>query len=207
MMSARYAPAVCLLLAIALVPTVIHSYVGARTSDGREARAIPLTLDGRAGNPTSRNAGWGQNHFESGDWFERSYPAGAGEVVLTVVRSYDLKRLYHHPELDIAYGTTFITHDVKRVGAAAVPVNVMWTVDKRTVAVSVMRYEDEFVEHPYRLQMRTAFELMVSARKPMTLFFATQTGVTPDADPSFLPATRVLLAAVDQFLAQRSAGR
>jgi hypothetical protein len=207
MMSARYAPALCLLLAIALVPTVIHSYVGARMSDGREVRAIPVTLDGRAGSPTPRNAGWGQSHFESGDWFERSYPAGAGEVVLTAVRSYDLKRLYHHPELDIAYGTAFITHDVKRVGAASVPVNVMWTVDKRTVAVSVLRYEDEFVEHPYRLQMRTAIELMVSPRKPMTLFFATQTNVTPDAEVSSLPVTRVLLAAVEQLLAQRGASR
>jgi hypothetical protein len=207
MISARYAPALCLLLAGALVPTVIHSYVGATTNDGREVRAIPLALDGTSGRPTSRNPGWGQIHFESGDWFERSYQVGASEVVLTVVRSYDLKRLYHHPELDIAYGTTFITHDVKRVGDRAVPVNVMWTVDGQTVAVSVLRYDDEFVEHPYRLQMRTAMELMVSARKPMTLFFAVQRGVSPGSDVASLPVTRLLLAAVDQLLAQRGASR
>lgn len=202
MISSRYVPAICLLLACALVPTVIHSYVGATVTDGREVRALPLTLGEFAGRPTSRNPGWGQSHFESGDWFERTYQDGSSSVVLTVVRSYDLKRLYHHPELDIAYGTSFVEHEVQRLRNGTVPINVMWTWDKGTVALSLLQYEGEFVADPYRVQMRTAAELMVSARRPMTLFFATQNGPQTGVDLASLPATRVLLAAVDQFLAQ-----
>jgi hypothetical protein len=84
---------------------------------------------------------------------------------------------------------------------------VLRTVDRRAIALSVLHYADGFVEHPYRLQLRTAAELMVSPRKPMTLFFAVQYGVGPDADIASLPASRVLLAAVDQFIAQRSERR
>ena len=207
MMSPRYAPALCLLLACALVPTVIHSYVGATSTDGRVVRAIPTELAAFNGTATPRNAGWGRSHFESDDWFERAYRNGAGEVILTVVRSYDTKRLYHHPELDIAYGTAFVSNDLRRLRGGAVPVTLLRTSDRRAVALSVLHYEDEFVEHPYRLQVRTAAELMVSPRKPMTLFFAVQYGVPPDADIESLPAARVLLAAVDQFIAQRGERR
>ena len=206
MMSARYASALCVALAFALVPTVMHSYIGATSDDGRQVRAIPTELAGFAGTSMKRNAGWGKSHFESDDWFERAYRNGSGEVLLTVLRSYDTKRLYHHPELDIAYGTAFVSSDLQRL-RGAVPVNVLRTVDRRAIALSVLHYEDDFVEHPYRLQLRTAAELMVSPRKPMTLFFAVQYGVAPDADVGSLPAARVLLAAVDQFTTQRGERR
>ena len=57
--------------------------------------------------------------------FERRYLSGADEVLLTVLRSYDLKRLYHHPELDVAYGAGYLTEEIveldRRAGRSGAP--------------------------------------------------------------------------------------
>ncbi|MGQ0736346.1 MAG: hypothetical protein ACT4QD_22165, partial [Acidobacteriota bacterium] len=108
MLSTRFAPAICVLVGLAIVPTMIHSYAGEVASDGRVTSAIPTTLDNYAGVPTSRSATWGKRRFDSDDWTERTYTRQGDEVRLTIVRSYDPKTLYHHPELAVAYGTSFV---------------------------------------------------------------------------------------------------
>ena len=55
---------------------------------------------------------------------------------------------------------------------------------------------------PLRFQLQTAGELLFSRRKPMTIFFARQSQVRPDADLAGLPVQRVLFGAIDRFLAQ-----
>lgn len=206
-MSTRYATPIALLIALALVPVVIHSYVGATATDGRRVSDVPLVLGAFTGAATVRDATWGQRHFESEDWFERTYRDGSAEVVLTVVRSYDLKRLYHHAELDIAYGIPFVTHDVTRALGDERPVHLLRTDDGKSIAAYALHYGEAFVEHPYRLQLRTAGELLVSPRRPMTLFFARQSGVSPADGIESLAAGRVLQAAVDEFVAQAAASR
>ena len=46
MISFRYVPAICALLAIALVPTLIHSYGGPGKGDGLSTASIPAELAG-----------------------------------------------------------------------------------------------------------------------------------------------------------------
>ena len=46
MIAPRFATAVCVLLALALIPTIIHSYAGVVVEDGRRASALPETLAG-----------------------------------------------------------------------------------------------------------------------------------------------------------------
>ena len=209
MWSSRYAPALIVALIVSLVPTIIHSYVGLVVTDGRTAATIPATLLAYSSSPTKRSATWGSSHFESNDWFEREYVANGDNVVLTVVRSYDLKALYHHPELAVAY------HEAKFDRASTetpadrpdVPVHVLTDREAGPVALYVLHYGDRFIADPIRFQLRTAGELLFTGRKPMTLFFVLDEAPPSGVTPLELPATRLLFEAIDQFVGAAARGR
>src|SRR5688572_16296688 len=139
-LSTRYAPAICGALLLALVPTIIHSYAGVVANDGLTTKAIPATLGQYQSAPTRRSADWGERHFDSHDWLERQYSSGDDKVVLTVVRSYDLKALYHHPELAVAYH--FANFGQSRTTAFAaqpdMPVHVLSGGDSGAVGLYVL---------------------------------------------------------------------
>lgn len=101
MLSTRFAVPVVALLALAAIPTVIHSYMPSSPSDGRTAAAVPMKLGTDLGVQTKRRANWGEDRFSSTDWIERQYGGPSG-VTLFIGRSMDPKKLYHHPELALA---------------------------------------------------------------------------------------------------------
>jgi hypothetical protein len=199
MIAHRYVPVLCLLLAIALVPTLIHSYSGSVAVDGRRTTAIATTLAGYTSTPTTRAATWGKRRFDSNDWMERHYTNGGNTVRLTVVRSYDPKSLYHHPELAISYGEEFSGEEITRLSnRPEIPVHMLVPAGhEETAAAYVLHYGDRFVDNPIVFQIQTAGELLVSRRRPMTIFFA----IANNADRAAL--TEVLVAAIDDFLAQK----
>src|SRR5688572_308085 len=170
-MSSRFTPVICVLLALALVPTLIHSYAGVIVVDNLSTATIPETLGAFTSTPTDRDPTWGKRKFDSDDWIERRYVSGGDEVMLTVVRSYDLKTLYHHPELAIVDETPFTESSVMRLEPkASTPVHVLRSeTGNRMGALYVLHYDNRFVENPIRFQIRTAGELLLSGRKPMTL--------------------------------------
>lgn len=202
MMSPRHAPLICLLAACALVPTVMHTYVGAVATDGRQVEQIPTVLAGWQGEPASRDARWGQRRFEAVDWFERNYKKGRDEAVVTVLRSYDLKRLYHHPELELAYGNSYTTHAVVRVpDHPDVPIHVLRPpLPERGIVLYVLHSDDTFVEDPVWFQIRSAAELLYQKRKPMTLFFLRVNDTPSGASVTTLPATELLFETLQRFL-------
>ena len=201
MISTRYAPAVCALIALALVPTIIHSYTHTVAKDGLVTAAIPLSLNGAPSSPTEHDAAWGQRRFDSFDWTERRYRLADGEVLLTVLRSYDLKKLYHHPELDIAYGTGYFRHDVERLDSRRdLPLHVLRDSDETSTAVYALHYDNGFVEDPIAFQVRAAGQLLFSPRQAMTLLFARDLQTTKGKPLAQYPSTRVLLSAIDAFL-------
>lgn len=204
MISARYVPVVCVLLAVALVPTVIHTYAADPWSDGRTAGAISSTLAGYTGLPSDRHPGWGQRRFGSDDWVERTYARNNHEVRLTVVRSYDPKTLYHHPELAIAYGYSFAGLDTRHFESHPdVPVHVLRpNVGERARAMYALHYDDRFIDNPILFQLRTAGELLFTPRKPMTIFFVLDALAEPDADAAAPALSPLLFAAIDEFRAQ-----
>ena len=159
MMSSRYAPAVCVALVLALIPTIIHSYVGVVAADSLTTGAVPFCSSGYRGEPTKRNADWGRRRFESHDWFERQYTAAGDAVVLTVVRSYDLKALYHHPELAVAYHLASFsgsrTADAPRIGPTCRCTSSPTTTGG-PIGLYVLHYDGRFVADPIRFQIRTA---------------------------------------------------
>ncbi len=104
MISTRYLHTIGGIFALALIPTVMHTYVGMSHEDGRTTGAIAHQLAGFEGVATSRSPAWVKNVYESDDFIERRY---GGDVTLFVARSYDLKALYHHPELAIAHGLSY----------------------------------------------------------------------------------------------------
>lgn len=205
MFAPRFSLPVALLLSLALVPTVIHQYVGLSVDDGRDANAVSAALAGLSGSPTGRKPSWALRKFESTDWVERWYTATGERIQLLVARSFDLKRLYHHPELAIVQSDDLVARGVVRLpGRADVPVHVFESrsSDGRGIALYALHYDDEFVDNPIRFQIRTAMSLLVGGRRAMTLFFVHDEDVPQDQSIETLPATRVLLEAVDSFMRQ-----
>lgn len=203
MISSRFVPAVCALVAVALIPTYIHSYAGSIVEDGRRTASIPASLGRYHGTPSDRNPTWGRRRFDSHDWMERIYTSGTDQVKLSVIRSYDPKSLYHHPELAVAYGPSYVESDVRRLPQRPdIPVHALSSSGReRTLALYVLHYGDGFVEDPIRFQLRTAGELLFSGRKAMTLFFLTAERVPASTDVEALPSIGMLFEAIDQFVA------
>ena len=207
MISARFAPIVCAFVGLALVPTLIHSYAGFTIVDGRATDAIPTSLAGYSSTPSGRNATWGKRRFDSDDWTERLYNNGTSKATLTVIRSYDLKTLYHHPELAVAYGTAFKRVEIRRFpGRPAIPVHVLYSSrDERAIAMYVLHYDDRYVQDPILFQIRTAGELLMSGRKAMTLFFVAGADNEGSAGADGPPVADLLFAAIDAFVSGKDA--
>jgi hypothetical protein len=202
-MSFRYAPAVCVLLALALVPTLLHSYSTPVVNDRLTAAGVNEVLAGYASVPSDRNATWGKRRFDSDDWVERTYVSGetTERLRLTVVRTFDAKSVYHHPELAIA-DASFRAAEVKRYAERAdVPVHVLRTGSSgNALGLYVLHYGSDYVEDPIWFQVRTAGAMLVSRRKPMTLFFVYSSNARQRTEEE---AARLLFAAIDSFVKQR----
>jgi hypothetical protein len=141
MIAGRFVPAVCALVAIALIPTYIHSYAGSTVQDGRRSGSISESLAEYQGTSSGRNATWGKRRFDSDDWTERIYRSSGDEVKLTVIRSYDPKSLYHHPELAVSYGPSYQKSEIRRLaGRPEIPVHVLSTNGRvRTIALYALQ--------------------------------------------------------------------
>ena len=200
MFSTRFAVPVAALLALAAVPTVIHSYMPATVSDGRSVRAIPLLLAGETGTETKRRANWGEDRFGSTDWIDRRY-GGVTGVKFFAGRSLDPKRLYHHPELALDYDETYEGAATIRLPKRRdVPVHVLrgGAGNGNRVALYILHYDDEYIDDPILFQLRTSFRLLFTRRQPMTLFFAAQ-DLQASETVETSRAAALLLAAVDAF--------
>jgi hypothetical protein len=151
--------------------------------------------------PTGRSAEWVRRRFDTDDFLERRY----GPVRLFVARSLDLKSLYHHPELAVAYRLGFEPESVRRVDAAPdVPLHVLRRPgDGGGLALYALLYgQRTFVERPIAFHLRLAGELLVRPREPMTLFFAVDETASPGAPLEGAPAAAVLAAAIADFASQ-----
>jgi len=203
MISGRYAGAVAVLMALALVPTLLHGYIGVTRDDGRRVAAIPPMLAGMFSVRTDRDGDWGRRRFDAFDWTERTYTTASGQrLVLFVGRSYDAKKLYHHPEIDIARGRSYGGASIVRTAELpGVPVHVLRGEGdgSKDLALYVLHYDDRFVENPYLFQISVAVELLVRGRQAMTLFFVRADGGNVEPLDGSPPLT-LLREAIASFL-------
>ena len=205
-MSPRYATPVALVLLLALLPTAIHSYVGLRVEDHLTTAGIPTTLEGFVGTKTSRRDNWGERRFDATDWTERTYFAGSQEVRLLVARSFDLKKLYHHPELAATDGIDLRPMGLTPLGDGLGSVHALSSTDngRRQLALYALVYDGVLIEDPVWFQLRTAGKLLITGRKQMTLFFAHQVDVPENQAAQETAAATVLKAAVTAFVGQQA---
>ncbi len=121
-----------------------------------------------------------------------------------VARSYDLKRLYHHPEIGVLHGVDLDKGGIERLpGMPDVPVYVLKSQTGRGLAAYVLLYDGQFTENPILLQVLTSVELLFSPRKPMTLFLVYDERARQDTSLEQSPAASVLAEAVKSFLSQK----
>jgi hypothetical protein len=202
MTSTRYALPVALLLTLALIPTVIHSYLGLKKDDGLSVKNIKPSLENFSSMPTNRNPTWGGETFGSEDWFERTYKDEQGHSIrLFVARSFDHKRLYHHPELALSYGSDLSSGGLVLLpGQPEIPVNMLRNNTRTGFAAYVLLYDGKFIGNPISHQVQDSFNLLISARKPMTLFYISDANAPNDAIFNNTPAADLLKKAIKDFV-------
>ncbi|HHH13735.1 MAG TPA: hypothetical protein ENJ98_05815 [Thiolapillus brandeum] len=202
MIALRYVPGVILLLAVALVPTVIHQYLGMEEDDGRRTAAVPQVLAGFQGRPAERRRAWGEATFGARDWFERIYEGQGKKVRLFVGRSYDQKRIYHHPEIALSRGIDLEPEKLEELGEG-IPVHLMWEKDGRGVAAYVLLYDDRFIVDPVANQLRTALWQLFHPRRSITLFYVADRELPAGTPFEESAAARILREAIDRFREQQ----
>lgn len=158
---------------------------------------------------TGRKAEWVKEIFATDDWIERDYDVpGHDEIRLFVVRSFDIKRVYHHPELAVLYGIEFRrNHEIVSTGRLAAPTRILRTSANKGVAAYVLLYEDRFVRNPILFQLLNSLEILFSPRKQMTLFLVYDKQLQGNAEFSSSPASQILSGAIDSFVSQLPEGK
>jgi hypothetical protein len=200
MVSRRYLGGLAALLALALIPTVLHTYVGVRIADGKKSRDVPADLLGNPWAETARNPAWVHDNFASDDFIERRFL----DVTLFVGRSYDPKSLYHHPELGLAYGQAFEPVTISTVATAAGPIPLHVLTGEHQLAVYALLYDGVFIADPVRFQLANALKMLIAPRRQMTLFFAHG---APASAPLDSLAARAVVAAAEGFAGRTEASQ
>lgn len=204
MISTRLAPATLVVLCLALLPVGIHTYVGARADDGLRVAAIPEVLDGMRSEPEKRASNWGQRRFGTDEWFDRWYGTNQ-RLRLAVVRTFDPKAVFHHPELAISYPEASLGRATTERLPGGEPVFVLRGIDEdRNLVIYALVADGQLVRNPYVSQMALAAKMLVGGRRPMTLVYVQDP--RPSAVPfGQQPAVRLLLAALEQLAEASSA--
>jgi hypothetical protein len=201
MISSRYVLPVALALALALVPTVIHSYLGLLAEDGRSSRYINETLLGYTSESTQRKGKWVEDMFAGHDWVERIYRNREGrEIRMFVARSYDHKKLYHHPELALSHGLGLGKSQIVRIdGPEGAPVFVLRGESGSGVVMYALHYDGEYIADPISRQIGNSLSLLFSERKPMTLFYISGDTTVPNENLENSDMGKLLISAVESF--------
>jgi hypothetical protein len=193
------------LLLAALVPTVLHTYGDWRSDAGRPATAVPLRLGDFVGRAVGGENSWLRDAFATSDWLHRRYTGPDGAALeLLIARSYDAKRLYHHPEKAIPFTRDMVLSGVAHVSAGGdVPVHVL-TSERGAAGAYALLYDDVFVADPLWFQVRAAARSLVQPRRPMTLFLVYDRRGETDAGTLTGSRTgRLLRAAIQSYLSER----
>jgi hypothetical protein len=122
--------------------------------------------------------------LDATDWVERTYVRGDEAVSLFVARSFDMKKLYHHPELAVVDGLDLKPGRVETIDAPGGPIDVHVLEGEQAGLVAyALLYRDETVARPLLFQVLVAPDLLLRGRRPLTLALVTV--------PSHVPGTPI----------------
>jgi hypothetical protein len=115
-----------------------------------------------------------------------------------------MKRLYHHPEIGVLHGLSFAGEHIERLpGINSITVHVLQTATGQGVAAYALLCDGKWIEDPILFQLETSLKLLVTQRKPMTIFLvydkSAQLGNTSFKGSA---AEKILREAVGSFLVQ-----
>jgi len=200
-MHPRYARLTLVLVLVALIPTVVNSYLGSVEDTGPGIDAtVPTSLLGLPSSPTGRREASMQRNFAPTDWIERRYALGDTEVTLVVARSFDMKRLYHHPELAVASGMNYRAPRLETLPAEGGDLHAHVLEGENTGLVAyTLLYGDATIARPLLFQLQVAPELLLRGRRPMTLVLALDRNHVPrdGDDVTEAPAVAMLRPVVE----------
>ncbi|NOT11647.1 MAG: hypothetical protein HOP23_07445 [Methylococcaceae bacterium] len=193
MISSRYAGPVAIILALATIPTVIHNYLGLTKDDGVTVKTINPIVENFTSSPSKRNAGYGEETFGSKDWLERIYTNNEGKSVrLFIVKGYDHKRLYHHPELALSYAKDLRSRGQIHLDTnPGIPVNLLKNDNRPNTAAFALFYDGKFISNPIKHQILDSLNMLISPKKPMVLFYVSDDN--PPQDNNFNQTVSALL--------------
>ena len=171
--SLRYFYALSACLLAALIPVVVHSYLRVEVNDCKGTLFLPQFT------PTSISAqkhdAWMRETFQSSQWNEGSFERDGLRFDYSIIRSYDPKRLYHHPENYFVDRAFWLSRDLEWVPAdsGTLPIHRAYyrQTDPAAVVAYLLVYRSAPVASPYWAQLRAAPVLLFRGRYPMTLFF------------------------------------
>lgn len=206
MISSRYALPVAFLLILALIPTVIHTYSGTKFDDGKSVNEINVKLGDFTSEPSKRNAAWGKDIFDSQDWIERVYKnKNSPPLKFFAARSYNQKRLYHHPEIALSRGFDLSSDGLVTLkGNLDIPVYLYRGVNGVGLAAYALLYDDKFISDPISFQIRGSFRQMFAAEKMMTLFYISDVTIPKGKPFNESNSASILLAAINSFQQSKS---
>lgn len=201
--SGRRLLALSILLALVFVPTALHSYGTYRVPvSGLSPVVLPEAVEGSVGVDVERHATWAKDAFDADVWLERRYDLSSGPVTVFLVRGYDLKKIYHHPEIAVLRGRSL---ERARTGEIeGEPVYVLRNLTDGESMVYALIYDGDWVGSPLRLQVYSALTSLWRGRRPVTLVAVYGDVLGERGDVLQVPAT--LLQAVVKRSAQIDPG-
>jgi hypothetical protein len=152
---------------------VVHSYLNLEIDDCKAARLlVPQSVP--ASDSSRKRDAWMRDQFEASQWHEGSFVKDGQRFDFSILRSYDAKRLYHHPENYFANRAFVRERRIEWVSthSGAVPIHRVYYSDPNAAVLVayLLVYRSSPVASPYWAQLRAAPVELFSGRTPMTLF-------------------------------------
>lgn len=178
-LSTRYVPHLLASLLPILLPVGIHSYWGLQVKDCGPALEAPPSSGAEKDENKMREM------FAAVQWRRGSLSVDTGvRLDFTIVRSYDLPKLYHHPETGLLRGSTPDRREVEWVPAASERLPVHRAIYPRgesaVMAAYLLVYDGRPIDNPYLAQLASLPAEAIRGNRPMTMFFVSARGSRED---------------------------
>ncbi len=177
LLARRWAPHVCVLLSVAMLPVVLHGYVGVESDDCAHATAVAPPW--APGDSTTGRAAYIDGLMKPSQWREGTLRDSDGTALNYVIaRSFDAKHLYYRPEYKLVQKARPASHEIVWIEMDDESVPVHRPIYQKRIrnpliglAAYVILYDGVPVENPYRTQLLSAPLQIVRGRLPTTLLF------------------------------------